>query len=391
MSATIEFPFPTILQNLDEPVDATDSATKNYVDSKLGAGGAAVSVTGATMTGALEVDIAAQPAVTEINGGNIVLSSRSTASTVEIKDDRILVNKTANGGAPSDPRELVSKAYVDAAIQGLSFQASCKAATTTNITATYDNGTAGVGATLTGTGAPLVLDGYSLSTVGTRVLVKNQTTALQNGIYEVTTVNAAGSWTLTRAASFDQVSEVVYGSLVFIENGLANQHTSWVLITTGTITLGTTALTFTQFGAGVDYVAGAGIDIQGTSIINDGVRSIAGTTNQITATTVNNATTLSLPTAIDISGTIAVDAPTQNRHATNKQYVDTTTVSLSGDTMTGALSLSTINIGNFRLEVVNQKLIIRNILSNVIIAALDTTGGLTVAGDVTGFNGPITP
>jgi hypothetical protein len=59
--------------------------------------------------------------------------------------------------------------------------------------------------------------------------------------------------------------------------------------------------------------------------------------------------------------------------------------------MTGALSLSTINIGNFRLEVVNQKLIIRNILSNVIIAALDTTGGLTVAGDVTGFNGPITP
>jgi len=126
---------------------------------------------------------------------------------------------------PTSDNHAVRKAYVDALIQGLDPKGSCKAATTANIT-------------LSGT---QTIDGVAVA-AGDRVLVKNQTTASANGIYVV----ATGAW--TRAADFS-TGKVTPGAYAFVEQGTINGDTGWVLVTDGTITVGTTALSFTQFSA----------------------------------------------------------------------------------------------------------------------------------------------
>ena len=131
----------------------------------------------------------------------------------------------------------------------LSSVAPCRVATTTNLTATYANGTSGVGATLTNSGsnAPLSIDGVSLS-VNDRVLVKDQTAALQNGIYTVTTLGTSSvAWVLTRAADFDSSSQMTQGKIIAVINNTSvsglNNNTLWVL-SANVATLGTTTISF---------------------------------------------------------------------------------------------------------------------------------------------------
>lgn len=133
--------------------------------------------------------------------------------------------------APTSDNDAARKADVDAARTGLDVKVSCRVATTANIT-------------LSGT---QTIDGVAV-VAGDRVLVKNQTTASQNGIYAC----AAGAW--SRATDADSDAEVTAGMFTFIEEGTTNADTGWVLSTNQPITVGTTSLTFTQFsgtGSGV--------------------------------------------------------------------------------------------------------------------------------------------
>lgn len=173
---------------------------------------------------------------------------------------------------PTSAQDAATKSYVDTIAEGLHVHASCVAATTANLTATYDNGTSGVGATLTnsGTQAALVIDGVTLS-VSDRVLVKNQSTQLQNGIYVVTTVGSGSTnWVLTRASDFDTSAEINGGDFVFVTGGTQGDNTGWVQTSTG-VTIGTTAIVFQQFSGAGTYTAGNGITITGTEIAVDPV------------------------------------------------------------------------------------------------------------------------
>lgn len=139
--------------------------------------------------------------------------------------------RITNLAAPTADNDAARKADVDAARNGLDVKLSCRVATTANIT-------------LSG---PQTIDGVSV-VAGDRVLVKNQTTTSQNGIY----LCAAGTW--TRATDADSDAEVNAGMFTFIEEGTTNADTGWVLSTNQPITVGTTGITFTQFsgtGAGV--------------------------------------------------------------------------------------------------------------------------------------------
>lgn len=142
----------------------------------------------------------------------------------------------------------VTKQYADAISAGLDVKAPVVAASTVALTVVYANGAAGVGATLTNAGAmaAFALDGVSPS-VGQRVLIKNQASTFQNGIYTVTVVGSgAVNWVLTRAGDFDQPAEIFPGVLVIVTGGTAQADTSW-LETATVATIGTDPITFIQF------------------------------------------------------------------------------------------------------------------------------------------------
>ena len=166
------------------------------------------------------------------------------------------------------------------------FVSPCLAATTANLTATYANGTSGVGATLTnsGTQAALILDGVTLAT-GNRVLVKDQATALQNGIYTVTNIGSASTnWVLTRASDYDVVAQTVRGDTVSVISGTVNSSSLWML-TSSITTIGTDSFTF-------------------ATTDRNSFTSILGTTNQINVNVVSGVATLSLSSTIVTPGTL---------------------------------------------------------------------------------------
>ena len=109
-------------------------------------------------------------------------------------------------------------------------------------------------------------------------MVKNQTTAADNGIYTVTTVGSGSTnWVLTRATDADTSAEVTAGLFVWVEEGTINADSGWVLTTDQTITLDSTALSFTLFASAGSLIAGAGMTKTGNQI------DVVGTANRITA------------------------------------------------------------------------------------------------------------
>ena len=163
---------------------------------------------------------------------------------------------------------LANKAYVDQVAQGLDAKPSARAATTTNLTATYSNGTAGVGATLTnsGTQAAFAVDGVTPS-VNDRILVKDQTAGAQNGIYVLSTAgDVSSNWVLTRATPEDQPAELSGGSFIFVEEGTDNGDNGYVFTHTGAPTFGTTTLDVTQFSGAGQINAGAAMSKTGNQL-----------------------------------------------------------------------------------------------------------------------------
>lgn len=155
------------------------------------------------------------------------------------------------GVTPTAAGHLVTKSYVDSIAAGVNPHASVKVATTGPIT-------------LSGT---QTIDGVAVL-AGERVLVKDQASQEQNGAYVV----ASGAW--SRASDFDgsPTNEVVAGDLLFVESGTINANTSWVLVTSGTITVGTTPLVFSLFSKAGELDAGAGLSKTG-NVLNVGTAS----------------------------------------------------------------------------------------------------------------------
>ncbi len=186
-------------------------------------------------------------------------ASANTVSGLATANSSALV--TSAGGVPSlstvlpaltttDPvvaQGIATKAYVDAVAQGLNPKPASAAASTTALTVTYANGSSGVGATLTNNGAQaaFAIDGYTAS-LNDVILIKDQSSTLQNGLYTLTTVGSgASNWVLTRSVFMDAPSEFL-GGYTFVINGTVNAGRSFVETAT-VATVGTDPVTFTQF------------------------------------------------------------------------------------------------------------------------------------------------
>lgn len=216
---------------------------------------------------------------------------------------------------PTSALQLATKQYVDAIAEGLHVHASCAAATTgtlasiTGGTVTYNNGTAGVGATLTLSNPLTILDGYTLQPTD-RILVKNEATQANNGIYTW----ATGGTVLTRATDFDTAIEIASGDFTFVSNGTQYANTGWVQ-TNPVAIVGTDPIVWQQFSGAGTYTAGTGLTLTGSqfSITNTGVTAAAyGSSSAVGTFTVNAqgqlTTAATVPIAIDgnqiTSGTV---------------------------------------------------------------------------------------
>ena len=180
---------------------------------------------------------------------------------------------------PASNTDIANKQYVDGLVtQGISYHEPVfveSPNTTGNLNATYNNGTAGVGATLTnaGTQAALTIDGI-LMTVGKRVLIYNQTAQAQNGVYTATTGgDGSTNWVLTRATDANTYglrdpNALGYNDAFFVTNGNTGAGETYVCTTTGTITFGTTAITFAQISSAQVYSAGTGLNLSPATTFN---------------------------------------------------------------------------------------------------------------------------
>lgn len=173
---------------------------------------------------------------------------------------------------PSGGTDIVNKAYADSIASGINFHQAVRLATAAALPAyTYNNGTSGVGATITANAnGALSLDGVAVAATN-RVLVKNESGAVEayNGIYTVTqTGDGSTPYILTRATDFDSsgsgVDQIDAGDFFLVTAGSTQANTSWVQQTPLPIVVGTTALVFTQFGAPITYSAGTGLTLTGT-------------------------------------------------------------------------------------------------------------------------------
>ena len=222
--------------------------------------------------GATETDIAG---LTSLVIDDITIDGQSVTTTASNKNINLSPHGTGSVIVPSgyedragfQSQSLANKAYVDQVAQGLDTKPSCRLATTVNLASTYNNGTAGVGATLTASSnGALSVDGVTPS-VADRILLNDPTTAAENGIYVVTTVGTGSTaFVLTRATPEDQPSELSGGSFVFVEEGSIGSNNGYTFTHTGQPTFGTTDLDVAQFSGAGQIIAGAALSKDGNTM-----------------------------------------------------------------------------------------------------------------------------
>lgn len=221
---------------------------------------------------------------------------------------------------PVQATDAANKAYVDSVAEGLHIHASVVAATDNTLavlsggTVTYDNGTAGVGATLTLSSSLATIDGVTLVN-GDRILVKNEATLAHNGIY----VRTSGT-VLTRADDFNTAAEIAGGDFVFVTGGTLYNSTGWVQIDEVN-TVGTDPIEWDQFSGAGTYLAGAGLDLNG-SVFSIGTEEVVATmiaNNAVeTAKINNNAVTTAKIADLNVTeGKLANNAVTTAKIAAN--------------------------------------------------------------------------
>lgn len=196
------------------------------------------------------------PCVTTSSTNDLVLTDAANIGTSGFGLDAtaaaagaVKVSTPATGDATTAAADT---AYVASALASVNPAVAVQAATTTVLsnTPTYSNGTAGVGATLTaGSNGALTIDGYAVL-LNDRILVKNQASALQNGVYTETTLGTGGvAYVLTRATDYNSTININYTGTIPVLQGSTNGNTGWNL-TTQVATIGTNSLTYTQAPAG---------------------------------------------------------------------------------------------------------------------------------------------
>jgi hypothetical protein len=334
------------------------SSTGNANVGNLGTAGLVVA-TGNVSGGNLTTGGLVSASGNVLAGGNVVTDlivgrTQSVSITATGSNQNINLTPTGTGtvnvgnfiisnvATPVAATDAATKQYVDDVAQGLHTHDSCNAATQTTLatisggTVTYNNGTAGVGATLTTTGTFTTIDGVTLSN-GMRILVKDEATAANNGIYVRTSATV-----LTRADDFNTPTEMAGGDFTFVTAGTLYDNTGWVMPDPVT-TVGTTPVVWTQFSGAGTYTAGTGLALNGSvfSIANTTVVAGAYGNGDYNATfTVNGQGQLSA------AANVAITANAANLSGTVLKSTIVTSSLTSVGTLTSLSISGNANVGN---------------------------------------------
>jgi len=246
---------------------ATSGAFSTTLTATGNITGGNVTTAGITNSGSVVTEAinGSDPTITATGTNNSITLAPNGNGTVDVSSKKI-----TSVAAPTASTDGANKAYVDSVAEGLDVKESCHAATTAALpAATYNNGSSGVGATLTGdaNGALAAQDGVTL-VADERLLVKNQAAAAQNGIYVLTTVgDGSNPYVLTRAGDFDgSPASEIPGGFTFIEEGTVNADNGFVCTTNAPVTVGTTAINFSQFSGAGSITAGDGLGKTGSTL-----------------------------------------------------------------------------------------------------------------------------
>ena len=259
---------------------ATSGAFSTTLTATGNITGGNVTTAGITNSGSVvsEAYNGTTPTITATGTNSSITLAPNGTGTVAVSSKRITGLAT-----PTADADAATKAYVDSVAEGLDIKESCVAATTAALAAvTYANGASGVGATLTAdaNGALAAVDGVTLLATE-RVLIKDQASALQNGIYIVTTVGDAGAaFVLTRAGDMDgSPASEIPGAFTFIEEGTTQADNGFVCTTNAPVTMGTTAINWSQFSGAGQITAGDGLAKAGDVLsvnVDDVTTAISG-------------------------------------------------------------------------------------------------------------------
>ena len=256
--------------------------------TSISLGGSATAIAGITELTVDNLNVNGNTISTTNTNGNLVLDPNGTG-TIDVSSARITSLATPTGST-----DAATKAYVDAQLQGLDVKNSVRVATTANgtLSSAFANGQ--------------TVDGITLAT-NDRILIKNQSTGSENGIY---TVNASGA--PTRATDFDANSEVTGGAFFFAEEGTTNADNGFVLTNDGAITVGTTALTFTQFSGAGQVIAGSALTKSGNTLnvaVDDSSIEVSSDALRVKASGITNAM---LAGSIDLTAKVTGALPVGN-------------------------------------------------------------------------------
>jgi hypothetical protein len=324
-----------LLYAIDTPVEVSTKATTARTDAETTASGyvsthAALTQSHGISAGAIVGTVAAQTLTNKTIDGNsntlTVLNNQTTAASANTASAIVARDASGNFSAnlvtvatPTGPSHAATKSYVDNVTAGVNTHASVKLATTAALTANYAAGSAdqsqgtGVGATLTSTSnVALTVDSVAAA-VDDRILVKDQATTTQNGIYTVTaTGDGSNPWVLTRATDFDNsiAGEVFPGDFTFITHGSTNVGQGWIMNSVGTATtptrairIGTDAIVWTQFTGVSTITTTAPLSKSGNTLsISAATTSAAGS---MSATDKTKIDALEMPIAFHISGSLS--------------------------------------------------------------------------------------
>ena len=299
---------------------------------------------------------------------DIVISPKGSGA-VSVDSSRI-----TNVTDPSGDQDAATKAYVDSVANGLDVKDSVRYASTANVAGTYDNG---AGTITAGSNGAFSIDGQTPSQ-NDRVLLKDQSSAVQNGLYIVTTVgDGSTAYVLTRTPDADAANEITGGSFVFVEEGTANADNGYVFTHDGTPTLGTTNITVAQFSGAGQISAGDALTKTGNQLdvaVDDSTIEISSDALQVKASGIG---------ATELASNAVETAKINNNAVTVAKLA--TTLDLSSNTITLPSSfVTTTGTQTLTNKTINASQLVDGSVSNAKLAnsSLSFTDESSTAGSV---------